>query len=296
MRNKIFVMILLIIIGCGEIEKEQVGNKQNVVDDLGHSFSADSVPQRVITLAPNLTEMIYELGVGSKLIGNTLYCNYPEQAKDVEKVGDLLTINYEKILELKPDIIFLTVEGNTKEGYNKLTELGLNVFISNPRDFKGIKKTILDLSRLFKKEKMADSLIQNWNERLNHLKKVVDKNSHKSAMFLVSLQPIMLAGNNTYINEFLKFCGLKNITEDTDVNYPMFSREQVLVRNPDYIFYSDGMKKDEKDFKNAYPEWKNLSAVKKGNVIFIDSDLYFRPGPRFIIALEDLAASVYNLN
>jgi iron complex transport system substrate-binding protein len=294
--NKLFVFILLIIFGCGKDEHKQTEQPLKVVDDLGKSFSVDSIPQRVITLAPNLTEMIYELGVGNKLVGNTFYCNYPQQANDVEKVGDLLTINYEKILELKPDIILLTVEGNTKEGYDKLTELGFKVFISNPRDFEGIKKTLLDLSKIFDKEQTADFLIADWNGRLNKIKKVVDQNAEKSAMFLISLQPIMLAGNNTYINEFLKFCGIKNITEDTDVNYPVFSREQVLVRDPDYIFYSAGMNRDETEIKNAYPEWSKLSALKNGNLFFIDADLYFRPGPRFVLALEDLASKVYNKN
>ena len=90
------------------------------------------IPRRIITLAPNLTEMIYDLGLENKLVGNTLYCDYPEAAKKIEKVGNLLTVNFEKIVTLKPDLVLITVEGNTKETYDKFHQLGIKIFVSNP--------------------------------------------------------------------------------------------------------------------------------------------------------------------
>jgi cobalamin transport system substrate-binding protein len=287
---------LLISYGCQKEDRTHVQKDSRLIDDLGIEFKIESVPKRVITLAPNLTELVFELGEGKSIIGNTLYCNFPDSANYAQKVGDLLTINLEKILELNPDIIFLTVEGNTEESYDKLIELGQKVFVSNPKNFKGIKKSLMDIGKIFKKDKHAAKIISKWNSRFTLVKSLVSNEKSKTAMFLIALQPIMLAGKDTYINEFLTVCNLKNIADDSDVSYPVFSREQVLKRDPDYIIYSDGMNEDEESMKNAYPEWKDLSAIKNGNIIFIDADLYFRPGPRFILALEDLAGRIYDLN
>jgi iron complex transport system substrate-binding protein len=291
-----FLLTLLVFQSCQKDHQSSVVNEAKLIDDLGIEFAVETIPKRVITLAPNLTELVFELGEGRSIIGNTLYCNYPDSAHNVEKVGDLLTINLEKILELKPDIIFLTVEGNTKESYDKLIELGQKVFVSNPKNFEGIKKSLKDIARIFKKEKYAEKILRYWSNRFNIVKTIVKGEKPKTAMFLIALQPIMLAGKDTYINEYLAVCNLKNIADDTDVSYPVFSREQVLNRDPDYIIYSDGMNEDEESMKNAYPEWKDLNAIKNGNIIFIDADLYFRPGPRFIVALEDLASRIYGLN
>ena len=297
MRLFLFFLIgILLFTGCQKNIQPSSENEKKLIDDLGKEFFIESVPKRVITLAPNLTELIFEIGEGSSIIGNTLYCNFPDSANNIEKVGDLLTINLEKILELKPDIIFLTVEGNTKESYDKLIELGQRVFVSNPKNFEGIEKSLKDIGRIFKKEKYAAKIISNWNNRFDLVKTFINYEDTKTAMFLIALQPIMLAGKNTYITEYLVVCNLKNIADDSNVSYPVFSREQVLKRDPDYIIYSDGMNENEESMKYAYPEWKDLSAVKNGNIIFIDADLYFRPGPRFIVALEDLANKIYGSN
>ncbi|NMB83144.1 MAG: ABC transporter substrate-binding protein, partial [Ignavibacteria bacterium] len=117
-RTVYLLLVSLMIISCSE-KKNQSTNYDFIVDDLGNSFQFENPPKRVIALAPNLTEFIYDLGLQHYLVGNTTYCDYPEDAKLKDKVGDMLTFNFEKILTLKPDLIFITVEGNTKETYDK---------------------------------------------------------------------------------------------------------------------------------------------------------------------------------
>ncbi len=285
----ISILLLLALTNCKQNHQETIIiHKSEIVDDLDSSFYFSSVPQRVITLAPNLTEMIYELGADSFLIGNTTYCNFPEEAKNITKVGDLLTVDYEKIVSLKPDLIFITVEGNSKNTYDKLKEYGFKVFVSNPRSFEGIKKTFSDFGEIFNKEKLVGYKIAEWDSIVDSIKIQSAKPDSASAMFLISIKPIMLAGGKTFVNEFLNFCGLKNISADSKVNYPLFSREEILIRNPKYIIHSFMQKDIALDIKKAYPEWKNLSAIKSNNIISVDPDLFFRPGPRFVIALQDL--------
>ncbi|MGD8780738.1 MAG: helical backbone metal receptor [Ignavibacteria bacterium] len=288
--SKILLLIIFLFAFISKINSGSFPGKK-ITDDFGNEITIEQIPQRVITLAPNLTEMIYVLGVEDKLIGNTSYCNYPEAANIVEKVGDMLTVNFEKIITLKPDLIFITVEGNNKSTYDKLLQLGFKVFISNPRNYEGIKKTFADMGKIFDKEKTAGSFVKLWDNKVNSIKSR-DSGKKNEIMFLVSLKPIMLAGENTFINEFIKFTNSINITHDININYPVFNREEVIKRNPDYIFYASENPEAKDEIKNAYPEWKNLDAVKNDNVVLVNPDLFFRPGPRFIEALKIFSNSI----
>lgn len=282
-----FFIVVLCIISCSKnSEVKQTGF--SIKDDLGSTIYFESVPQRIISLAPNLTEIIYSLGQGKHLIGDTKYCDYPEAAKHVAKIGDMLTFNFEKIISLKPDIVFITVAGNTKETYDKFRALGIKMFVSNPVNYAGIKKTYLDLGKIFGVEQEAKFKVAEWDSIVTAISSQSKKYAEKSAMFLVDLKPAMLAGKNTFLNEYLMMCGLKNIAESSPVNYPMFSREEILRENPDYIIYMAGKEETVATIKNAYPEWSQLKAVKNNNIILVDRDLYPRPGPRFVVALKDL--------
>ena len=281
------IFFSLLLLSCGNNNKQSTG-KNTVTDDLGNIFAFEKTPQRIISLAPNLTEMFFSLGLERHLIGNTMYCNYPPQAQKIEKVGDMLTFNFEKIVLLKPDLIFITVEGNTKSTYDKFHELGLKVFVSNPRNYRGIRKTYNDLGKIFGVTNKTETALAKWDSTQQSIA-AAQKPQSKTAMFLVELRPVMLAGVNTFINEYLQFCGLKNIAADSKLNYPIFNREEILKRDPDYIIYPTGGGDTIEMLKETYPEWKQLKAIKSNNVIFIDRDLYLRPGPRFIEALADLS-------
>jgi len=290
-----YFVITFFLVSC-KSDTEDVKNKGYIVtDDLNNKIHFEEMPNRVITLAPNLTEMIFDLGLQNFLVGNTLHCNYPDEAKKIEKVGDLLTFNFEQIVKLNPDLIFITVEGNTKETYEKFKELGLKIFVSNPRNFNGVKKTFSDIGKVFKIEEKVDKTINDWENSIDKIKS--DKKSfvNMTAMFLIELKPIMLAGRTTFLNEYLEYNGLKNIADDIKLNYPVFNREEILRRNPDFIIYPTGGDDTNEKIISIYPEWKNLKAVKKGNVVFINRDLYMRPGSRFVEALADLNALLHQL-
>lgn len=281
----ILLLIFSFLISCST-ENKNSKKDNSITDDLGNKFTFYTKPTRIISLAPNLTEIIYDLKLDKYLVANTIYCDYPEDAKKKEKVGDMLTFNFEKILSLKPDLIFITVEGNSKETYDKFKELGLKVFVSNPRNYEGVKKTYKDIGKIFSVN--TDSTIRNWDSTINRIKSE-SKNFNKSAMFIVQLAPLMVVGPNTFLNEYLNFCGLKNIANDSPLNYPVFNREEVIKRNPDYIIIPESKKDDSIDkMISVYPEWKNLKAIKNKNVIIVDDNLFLRPGPRFVKAAENL--------
>ena len=266
----------------------------SVIDDLGNSIYFEKPPEAVISLAPNITEMIYQLKVDSTLVGNTQYCYFPEEAKEVTKVGDMLTFNYEKIIQLKPDLIFMTVEGNQKTAYEKLLDLGFKVFVSNPRNYEGIKKTFNDLGSIFGKQKLSQRGIAKWDSTYNYILTESQKLQPQTVMILVELNPIMIAGKNTFINGYIETCNMKNFAEDVSMNYPVFSREAVIQRDPDIIVYPSSGKEKVSTLIETYPEWKDLTAVINDKVFFVDRDLYFRPGPRFIEALKEFYSRLEN--
>lgn len=281
----ILLLLLVFVTGCAE-EKKIKPSGEVIIDDLNEKFTFTEVPKRVISLAPNITEMIYVLGKDSSLIANTLYCNFPPEAVNKIKVGDLITIDFEKIISLKPDLIFITVEGNVKDSYNKLKNLGMKVLVSNPRNFEGIKKTFRDLGRIYRDSVKANNIIKNWEAEYNIILDEKQRYPLVKGMFMVSTNPIMLAGKNTFINELLTSAGMINIAEDSPLNYPMFSREKILKHNPEYILVTTD--EDVNVLKSMYPEWKNITAIKKGQVKVVDADLFMRPGPRFTKALTNL--------
>ncbi|MBI1938262.1 MAG: ABC transporter substrate-binding protein [Ignavibacteriales bacterium] len=283
----IFIFSALLLISCSKSGSETT-NGISITDDLGNKFVFDKKPERIITLAPNLTEMIYSLGLQKHLIGNTLYCNYPEDAKRIEKVGDMLTYDFEKIITLKPDLLFISVEGNTKETYDKFRGLGLKIFVSNPRNYQGIKKTYLDFGKIFGVEKTAEDQIAKWDSVINFISASSKNNSKKSAALMVEASPIMLAGESTFFSEFFEICGIKNIASGIKMNYPVFSREELLKQNPDYIFYPTALDDKLERVVNIYPEWKRLKSINNKNFFLVDRDLYSRPGPRFAEAVLDI--------
>ncbi len=284
----ILVFIILLCFGCSRKENKVSPNNIVVVDDLNKNIVIDSLPKRVISLAPNLTELIYKIGAGEKLIGNTLYCNYPDEAKRVTKIGDMITFDYEKILSLKPDLVFITVEGNVKDSYEKLTKLGIKVFVSNPRNYTGIKKTLFDFGKIFNLDSNANIIISEWDFRYNKIVTEASRLPHKKALFFIGLNPVMVAGKNTFINEIITTVGLENIASDSPLNYPIYSREEVLRRDPEYMLMT-GMSADEiKDHIRGIREWRGIRAIKNSNVIVVDPDMYLRPGSRFVDAVEDL--------
>lgn len=286
------IIILLLIAACSQDEKKS-NSGSVIVDDLGSAYEGAESPKRIVTLAPNLTEMIYRLNLEKYLVGNTTYCDFPEASREIEKVGDMLSIDYEKMILLKPEVVFITIEGNTKETFAKLKEIGAAVFVTNPRSYEGIKKTLHDIASIFNITIISDSIISDWDFRVSAVEEKSKRYPEHKAMFLVSVKPIMLAGPNTFINDFLVLCNLRNIADDADINYPFFSREEVIKRNPDLILHTSHNYSDMRVLTAEYGEWRNVKAVKEGRIFYLEPDLYFRPGPRFVDALENLFFTIH---
>ncbi len=287
--KKISSVLLLIFILFGCSKSSENYNNKILKDDLGNAVSVALPVNKAASLAPNLTEIIYFIEAENKLAANTTYCNFPPQAKNKPKIGDLLSVDYEKLLKIKPDIVLMTVEGNQKTQYEKIKNLGFLVFVSNPRSFSGILKTIRDFGKIFGKEKIAELKTKQLQAEFDSLTAEINFHENNTALFLISVNPLIAAGENTFINEYLKSFGIKNSLHETKSSYPVINTEEILKENPDYIIVPSNQKKFFDEKISANKVLKNVNAVKNNKIITVNPDLFFRPGPRFTKALKMFA-------
>jgi iron complex transport system substrate-binding protein len=265
------------------------------MDDLGNKIALDSPPKRIVSLAPNITEALYSIRADSLIAGVTNYCNYPLDAQNKTKIGGMIDPNYEIITSLEPDLIIMTVEGNAKQSYKALKELGMRIFVTNPRNINGIIKMINDLGAITGKVDEAKEVSEKIHDDKNFYEQLNENSDKIKCLLVISVNPLMTANRKTFINEIIELSGFKNIYHDEAIVYPMISYEDVTEKNPEYIVFPT----DTSDV-NAYEKYineisKNLSstkAVKEKKIILADSDLLFRPGPRVTNAVKLLRSKI----
>ncbi len=257
-------------------------------DDLNRTVSLLSPPKRIVSLAPSITETLFAIGAGDAVVGVTDYCNYPPEAKTKQRVGGVVNPSIETIVSLKPDLIVLSMEGNVREDFRKLTSFGIPVFVTNPRTLQGINNSIEQLGMLTGRKANADKLIQSLHVRTDSIKAIVAKEKKQTVLVFVSLQPIIVVGQNTFFSELIELAGGVNVVKHGASTYPTYSREAVLKSNPDVlIFLSDVLAKPA-DLVTLFPEWTKLKAYKQNKIFRIDADIVSRPGPRAVNGLEAL--------
>jgi iron complex transport system substrate-binding protein len=290
----LLLFLAILIFTCG---KQPPGGKPpflKIKDDLKREIEFQSRVTRIISLAPSITETMFVLDNGKSLIAVTEYCDYPPAAKMKASIGGMVTPNFEKIVELKPDLIIMTVEGNNQDDFNKLQNLGYKIFVTQPKDIDGIIKSISDIGKIIGADSSADALIGSMRQRQEKVIHSKGGTRNRKVLTVISLQPLICAGKNTFINELIGIAGGINIAADTPMPYPILNREEVLKQNPDIIIAMDDAVSSTREILRFFPEWKNLSAFRNKKVFIIDGDILSRPGPRIMDGLEAFARIVNN--
>ncbi len=255
----------------------------------------DPEPMRIISMAPSLTETLFALGLGSRVVGVTNFCNYPPEAREKEKIGGFINPNLEKIVSLKPDLILATLDGNKKGVIDKLKELGLSVNVINPRNIEEILGSITQIGELTYRHKRAEELVSSMKRRIGKVVKSVKGLSRPPVLFIYGEDPLITAGPGTFANDLIKLAGGRNISEDSWIPYPKYNLEEILIKKPERIFISS-MEVTEKAPSKVIERWKKwpaIPAITKERVFLINGDLIDRPGPRIIEGLEILARRIH---
>lgn len=245
------------------------------------------VPRRVVCLVPSITEIIFALGQEDCLKGNTIYCDYPAAAKQIYKVGDFSNPSLEKIVGLKPEIVFATMP-EQKIIIEQLKELGIKVFVSQPRTIDSLLKEIKAIGKILGVEQRGDSLAITL---ANELSQIIPKQSNIPSYLEVSSTPLMTVGSGSFINDVIRRAGGKNIFDDLTQEYPVVDQEEVIKRNPAVIFILHPLTKKE-EVKNRIG-WRNIDAVRNNRIYDdVNPDLIFRPGPRIVQGIKALSQRI----
>jgi len=294
-RNKLYLtvtLLVLILLSC--IPQSPPGN---IIDGLGRQVTINAVPQRIVSLAPSNTEILFALGLGDKIVGVTEYCNYPEAAKTKPKIGGFSTVDVEKVVSLRPDLILAT-QIHSKTIIPSLEKLGLTVVALTPSSLTGVLDSITLVGKITGQDKEASELVKDLNARI---KAVSDKTGNlspnqKPRVFYVTWHdPLMTAGKGALSNDVISQAGGQNIASDITGDKTI-DLETVINRDPEIIIASVGMGTGEDQswqYIKSESRLKNTQALMTGRVYKIDGDLIHRPGPRVVDALEQIAQFIH---
>ena len=227
-------------------------------------------PQTVVSISPGITEILFDLGVGNKIIGRTIFCNFPKEALQIEAIGGISDANLERIIALRPQIV-ITSSMVRKDLVENIEKAGISIICLPERsNIEGVFGTIRILGKIFDKENTADSLINNMKNQLNEIKSTYNDNSYKPSIYYVvgyGATGDFTAGRDTYINEIIELSGGRNIANN--ISNWSYSKEELFAQQPDYIIVRQ---EDLNHFINTAP-YKDLKAVKQKKVLGINSSL-----------------------
>ncbi|MEW6189241.1 MAG: cobalamin-binding protein [Actinomycetota bacterium] len=262
-------------------------------DDLSRKVVIEKEPKRIVSLAPSNTEILFALGLGDRIMGVTTYCDYPEEAKVKDKIGGFKSVNIEKVVSLKPDLVLAT--GGVQEPIVKeLERLKITVFALDPKNLGDIISGIREVGRLTGKTEAAERIVKKMQSVMEDVKEKVAelKGKRPKVFYEVWNEPLMTAGPGTFMNDLIRLAGGENIAADAKTQYPQYSLEMLIERDPDVIIASKGSMGDPGKIEER-EGWENISAVKNGRVHVIDENLVVRPGPRIVQGLKEVAKAIH---
>lgn len=282
----IFVLLVILAINLpAAINPPATAAGVTIRDDWGRTITLPRSPQRIVSLAPSVTEVLFAVGAGERVVGVTAWCNYPPAAAALPKVGDE-RISEERVLALRPDLV--VADGNLEPAVvQRLEKLGLTVLVVAPRNLEGVWHAIQVVAKAVGKEKNGEKLVADLRRRVAAVEERVRERRRPAVRVLVLLDPpgLYTAGPGTFLDELIRRAGGENVAGGAPVPWPVLSEEEVILRDPEVIvlLYGDPAVVLQKK------SWQGITAVRRGHVWRVDADVFSRPGPRLVEALETMA-------
>ncbi|MCC7264845.1 MAG: cobalamin-binding protein [Candidatus Latescibacteria bacterium] len=270
---------------------------QPVIDDLGVSVVLGKAPTRIVSLAPSNTELLFALGLGERVVGVTEYCNYPPEAQRVEKVAGFSDLNLEKIIAVAPELV-VAARGNDLEGIAALRGAGIAVFSLDIQTLEGLIESTGRLGRLAGAPEAAQRLQTEWRGRLAGVRARVDSSAARPrVMWGYFGEPVYTAGAGTLIDDLIAVAGGTNLGRRAAGAWPQVDLETIISWAPEVLLTAamgeDQSAESELARLRGLAGWGQLPAVRQGRVYQLNSDWLTRPGPRAMLALEELNALLY---
>jgi iron complex transport system substrate-binding protein len=283
-----------------EPKAEAPNSTRQMVDETGRHVNIPAEPQRIVSLAPNLTEIIYALGAEDRLVGVSEYSDKPSAAKDKPRIGMPLNPSLETIAGMKPDLVLATAI-NRWATADALRNMDIPVYGIEPHTVEGTLESIIHIGDVIGAEAEARTVVTNLQQRLDDLKVKLSGEAPKRVLFVVWEDPLISIGQRTFIADALRWAGAKSVVRSRQ-DWPQISMEEIVKLEPDYIVYarSDAESGDEivaavRDRLQGLREergWRNLKAVREGRVAVVSDEVNL-PAPGLIDAIERLARQIH---
>jgi len=262
----------------------------HLVDEVGRPVTVPLSPKRIISLAPNVTEILFGLGLDQEIVGVSIHCNFPEKARTRTRVGSYISLDFEKIVSLKPDLIIGTGAGNTKDMVDRLEKLGFSTYIIFPKNFDGILTSVRHLSQVVAREKEGLVTVRSMESRRQKIDDLIRNLPRPRVFMQIGEAPIVTVGRGSFADDLISLAGGENVAAKEEKMYPRWGMEEVLRRSPEVILISSmNPKGNYERVVQEWSRWKMIPAVQNGRIRLIDSDLIDRPSPRIVEGLEEMA-------
>ncbi len=291
----VFIVMLSLVIGTA-VGCTAGFEPGTYTDDMGRGVTIEEVPQRIVSFGPSITEVLFALGLGERVVGVDDFSDYPAEAQALPKVGSSFTPSLESLVGLAPDLVFSLEH----EQFNsELEAMGINYFVWSPEDIDGILSNIELVGAITDSIDEAADLVESMETRMRDIEAGVVNAIPVSVFFIVDATDPTLpwtAGPGSFIDALITMAGGENVAGDAPYEWPQFSIEEVVSADPDVIIVQTmlgGIPTISVEDLEAHPIWGEMSAVSQGNVYLVDGDLVSRSGPRIVDGLEALAKALH---
>jgi len=247
---------------------------------------------RVISLAPNLTEIVFAIGAGDRLVGRTSYCDYPAEAKAVAEVGDTLHPSLERIVSLKPQLVLVSTASQLEVFTQQLQNQNIAVFVTDPHNLDGVFRSIEQIGQILGHEEQAKLLVQKLRDRATAVEEAVKQKQPVKVFYQLSAEPLYTAGHDAFVTDLMRRAGAISVTADVPGAWPKYSNESALAAKPDAIILPTGGSMGTGN-STVTEALRQSSAVLEGRVYKINDDHLVRPGPRAMDGLEEMARAFH---
>ena len=266
---------------------------QSLKDDLGRTIRLSVSPERVTTLAPSVTELIFAAGAGHKIAGVTTADDYPPAIMDLPRFS-ALPVDFEAIVELDPDLIFASDQINSPNDASTFDAVGIPVYFVSVSSLDDVMRVVRDIGALLNTPDLANHAADSLTRSLEHLKSLTRNLSHRpSTLFLISDVTLYSFGRNSYIHKMIDIAGGRSITAHMATRGPVLTDEFVLAEQPEVIVGAFGPEYQPNDLLIHHPAWDVLNAIATGRVYGFEASVFVRPGPRLIGGAWQLARKLH---
>ncbi len=292
--STLILICLLFVCACNSRKPaaQNTSAAREITDDAGRRVALPARVDRVVALAPNLTEIVFAVGAGDRLVGNTTYCDYPAEAKTITKVGDSLQPSLERIIALRPQVVLISTASQLEVFTRQLQNQNIAAFVTDPQDLDGVFRSIEQIGQILGQPDQATSLVNKLRERVNAVAQAVQDAKPVRVFYQLSGQPLYTAGRDAFVTDLMRHAGAISVTADVPGAWPMYSNESALAARPEAIILPTGGSMGASN-STVTEALRTSPAALNARVYKINDDYLARPGPRVIDGLEAMARALH---